>query len=371
MLRTPISADLSLFPDFVRPLLDGAALFDSSCSPEARVFFIERDGGYYLKRSPKGTLEREARMTRYFHTLGLSAEVLAYQSLDEDWLLTARVAGEDMTHPAYLSDPLWLCDTLAESLRMLHDLPYEDCPVSDHTSHYLATAEANYRRGLFDPSFGGIPSLTPDEAWQRVVKGRSLLQNDTLLHGDYCLPNILFDNRNFTAYRVSARDAAYRPVTCQNFYNALKTPLFKESEYLEEAIYRSVSIKRDVVEEDEFDTGKRQLLNFGHTLGHSIEKLSDFTLTHGACVAKGMYLAAKLSADLGFEDNTESIEKILVDYGFDLSCPFSGREIAEGALSDKKRAGAFITAVLVQEIGKCTLFKMSTDDFGKAVEKLV
>jgi kanamycin kinase len=200
MLRTPISADSSRFPDFVRPLLDGAALFDSSCSPEARVFFIERDGGYYLKRSPKGTLEREARMTRYFHTLGLSAEVLAYQSLDEDWLLTTRVAGEDMTHPAYLSDPLWLCDTLAESLRMLHSLPYDGCPVTDHTAHYLATAEANYRRGLFDPSFGGIPSLTPDEAWQRVVKGRSLLQNDTLLHGDYCLPNILFDNRNFTGF---------------------------------------------------------------------------------------------------------------------------------------------------------------------------
>ena len=163
----------------------------------------------------------------------------------------------------------------------------------------------------------------------------------------------------------------YGVILDNDFYNALKTPLSKESEYLEEAIYRSVSIKRDVVEEDEFDTGKRQLLNFGHTLGHSIEKLSDFTLTHGACVAKGMYLAAKLSADLGFEDNTESIEKILVDYGFDLSCPFSGREIAEGALSDKKRAGAFITAVLVQEIGKCTLFKMSTDDFCKAVEKLV
>ena len=200
MLRTPISADLSRFPDFVRPLLDGASLFDSSCSPEAQVLFLDRDDGYYLKRSPKGTLEQEARMTRYFHTLGLSAEVLAYQSLDEDWLLTARVAGEDLTHPAYLSDPVWLCDTLAERLRMLHALPFDGCPVTNHTARYLATAKDHYGKGLFDPSFCGIPSLTPDEAWRRATEGWHLLQNDTLLHGDYCLPNVLFDNRTFSGF---------------------------------------------------------------------------------------------------------------------------------------------------------------------------
>ena len=200
MLRTPIPADPSRFPDFVRPLLDGAVLYDSSCSPEASVLYIDKDGGFFLKRSPKGTLEREALMTRYFHTLGLSAEVLAYQSLDEDWLLTARVAGEDLTHPDHLAEPVWLCDTLAERLRMLHDLPCEGCPVTDHTARYLATAEDNYRKGLFDPSFCGIPSLTPDEARRRTNEGRHLLQNDTLLHGDYCLPNILFEKRRFTGF---------------------------------------------------------------------------------------------------------------------------------------------------------------------------
>ncbi|MBQ4065579.1 MAG: aminoglycoside 3'-phosphotransferase [Clostridia bacterium] len=200
MLRKPIAIDETDFPVFVHPLLQGARLYDSSCSPEARVFYIDKDGGYYLKRSPKGTLEREARLTRYFHTLGLGAEVLDYRSLACDWLLTARMVGEDLTHPDHLANPVWLCDTLAESLRMLHDLPYGDCPVSDHTAHYLATAEANYRRGLFDPSFGGIPSLTPHEAWQRVVEGHSLLQNDTLLHGDYCLPNIMVEGRRLSGF---------------------------------------------------------------------------------------------------------------------------------------------------------------------------
>ena len=56
--------------------LRGARLYDSSCSPEARVYFIERDGGYYLKTYDRGTLRREAEMTSYFHRKGMGAEVL-------------------------------------------------------------------------------------------------------------------------------------------------------------------------------------------------------------------------------------------------------------------------------------------------------
>jgi len=200
MLRTPITPELTVFPDLIRPLLTGAALYDSSCSPQARVFYIEKDGGYYLKRSPKGTLEREARLTRYFHSLGLGAEVLSYQSLDEDWLLTRRVVGEDMTHPSVLADPIRLCDTLAECLRMLHALPPEGCPIENHTARYLATAEENYRAGLFDLSYADIPDLTPDTAWQRVTSQGHLLQNDTLLHGDYCLPNIMLEDWRFSGF---------------------------------------------------------------------------------------------------------------------------------------------------------------------------
>ncbi len=200
MLRTPITPELTDFPDRIRPLLTGADLYDSSCSPQARVFYIEKDGGYFLKRSPKGTLEREALMTRYYHGLGLGAEVLSYESLDEDWLLTRRVAGEDMTHPSVLSDPLRLCDTLAECLRMLHARPIDGCPITDHTARYLATAEENYRAGLFDPSFADLPHLTPDGAWERVTRQGHLLQNDTLLHGDYCLPNIMLENWRFRGF---------------------------------------------------------------------------------------------------------------------------------------------------------------------------
>ena len=80
MERKKIKIDPLAFPSEFHSLLRNAQVYDSSCSPEARVLFLDLDGGYYLKESPKGTLQREADMTRFFHRKGLGAEVLAYQS---------------------------------------------------------------------------------------------------------------------------------------------------------------------------------------------------------------------------------------------------------------------------------------------------
>jgi 3-dehydroquinate synthetase len=86
-----------------------------------------------------------------------------------------------------------------------------------------------------------------------------------------------------------------------------------------------------------------------------------------------MVIAAKASNTLGWsnENCTDAIINANRNNNLPVECGFAPADLADAALSDKKRAGAFITAVLVQEIGKCTLFKMSTDDFCKAVEKLV
>ena len=80
MKRTPIRPDMEAIPSAFHHLLTGAAVYDSSCSPQARVMYIETDGGYYLKASPAGTLSDEAEMTRYFHQKGLAAEVLHFGS---------------------------------------------------------------------------------------------------------------------------------------------------------------------------------------------------------------------------------------------------------------------------------------------------
>ena len=200
MKRTLIFPDLNQFPAQFRALLEGAALYDSSCSPEARVWFLDKGAGFYLKSAPKGTLQKEAVLNRFYHTKGLAPEVLAYESLDADWLLTAKVPGEDCL--AYRDHPVRLCDTTAQLLRALHETDFAGCPVPNRTADYLAAARQNYEtqaydRNLFPDNWG---YATPEEAWSVVESQGKFLKNDTLLHGDYCLPNILLDNWNFTGF---------------------------------------------------------------------------------------------------------------------------------------------------------------------------
>ena len=190
-------------PERLLPLLSGAPVWDSSCSPEARVLFIERDGGLYLKSAAAGTLLREAEMTRFFHSRKMGAEVLdCFTENGRDWFLTAAVRGEDLTHEFYTSNPERLCDVLAERLRMLHECSTEGCPVSDHTSEYLARAAKNYRTGNYDSSHfpDSFGYTSADEAWSVLEKNGHLLEKNTLLHGDYCLPNVMFDGWEFSSF---------------------------------------------------------------------------------------------------------------------------------------------------------------------------
>ena len=202
MKRTRIRADLQAIPEVFHTMIKDAPVYDSSCSPEARVLFIDKDGGYYLKSAPKGTLETEARMTAYFHGKGLAAEVLAYESGERDWMMTARVPGEDCTHGMYLAQPERLCDLLAERLRMLHELDAAGCPSADRMEVYRSTVERNCHTGEYDksqfPDSFGFSSA--EEAWAVVRRDGHLLRADTLIHGDYCLPNVMLDDWRFSGF---------------------------------------------------------------------------------------------------------------------------------------------------------------------------
>lgn len=202
MNRIPIQPELSRFPDLLRPLAEGCRVFDSSCSQAAQVFFLDRDGGLYLKAALPGALKTEAEMTRYFHGKGLGPQVLAYLSEDRDWLLTRRLPGEDCVFPEYLSDPKRLCDTLAALLRQLHDTDFAGCPVRNRCETYRATAKRNHRAGHYDASLfpGNWGYSSAEEAWQLVQSNGKYLSADTLLHGDYCLPNILLDRWRFSGF---------------------------------------------------------------------------------------------------------------------------------------------------------------------------
>ncbi len=190
------------FPEYISKIILNAEVFDSSCSPEARVYYIKKNGGLYLKSAAKGTLQREALMTHYFHKKGLGAEVLDYISEEKDWLLTVAVQGDDGVNEKYLSDPKRLCDTLAIALRDLHETNFSDCPVKDRLTEYFTLAENNYRTGNFDKSHfpDSFGYRSAEEAYRVMQEGKSALKNDVLIHGDYCLPNIMLNNWKFSKF---------------------------------------------------------------------------------------------------------------------------------------------------------------------------
>ena len=196
-----IDLDLSAIPAQFHGFLADTAVYDSSCSREAQVYYIEKQK-LFLKKAPKGSLQKEAALGSYFFQKGLAPEVLSYESLDADWLLTREGQGQDCISPMYLAEPERLCDTTARLLRMLHDTDFTGCPIADRTADYLATAAKNYRAKAYDltlfPDNWGY--ATPEEAREELERNGKYLKTDTLLHGDYCLPNILLDDWRFGCF---------------------------------------------------------------------------------------------------------------------------------------------------------------------------
>ncbi len=122
-------------------------------------------------------------------------------------------------------------------------------------------------------------------------------------------------------------------------------------------IARCVELKEQVVSQDEFDRGPRQLLNLGHTLGHGVEAASNFTLSHGQAVAIGMVLAARAGSAWGLthQDVLPRLLKILEDFGLPTATNYDSKTILQGALSDKKRSGSQINLIIPEEIGLCRI----------------
>ena len=128
----------------------------------------------------------------------------------------------------------------------------------------------------------------------------------------------------------------------------------------EQVIARCVQNKRNIVEQDEFDTGMRQLLNLGHTVAHAIEKLSHFEISHGSAVAMGTVtiMRAAVAHRLCPKSDLDALISLTQKLGLPTECPYGTAEIAAAALSDKKRSGDTLTLVLPYGIGVCQLCRL-------------
>lgn len=154
-----------------------------------------------------------------------------------------------------------------------------------------------------------------------------------------------------------------------SFYEWLINSLYeiydKDEETLRKMIYNCCNIKRMVVEKDPTEQGERALLNFGHTIGHAIEKAMDFKLLHGECVSLGMVAAAFIAYKremLTFDEYYE-IRDMMVPFHLPITIEdIDPQEILRLTKNDKKMESGKIKFILLKKIGKAVIDKTVTDE---------
>lgn len=139
----------------------------------------------------------------------------------------------------------------------------------------------------------------------------------------------------------------------------------RDTDVLQEMLYNSNLIKKNVVEKDPFEKKERKLLNFGHTLGHAIEKYKNFTMTHGECVALGCVAAAYISWKKEFLSMEEYYEVRDMFVPFDLPISIENIDIDEVVAlthSDKKMEDGRVSFILLKKVGKAFIDQSVTDE---------
>lgn len=152
----------------------------------------------------------------------------------------------------------------------------------------------------------------------------------------------------------------YGVIASNTLFEKLKSGIKND---LERIIAECVQIKSDIVSVDEQDRGLRQLLNFGHTAAHAIERATDFAVPHGEAVAIGMVIASNYAWRINFCDKSvyDEIKSLVASYRLPISTNLTADALLQSALSDKKRDGTFISLVLPECIGKAVTKKVDLE----------
>jgi 3-dehydroquinate synthase len=161
------------------------------------------------------------------------------------------------------------------------------------------------------------------------------------------------------------------PIDCFKFLSdCLKKRGFHNPD-IKDLIYQSLSIKKHVIEIDEYESDLRRILNYGHTFGHSLETFSNYETPHGIAVAWGMDLANWISYKKGFlskKDFMRIHELAEQFFSFRISKNFIVKDLIEGAKRDKKVSEGKLNLILLEKPGKLRIVPTNFDD---NLEKLI
>lgn len=158
-------------------------------------------------------------------------------------------------------------------------------------------------------------------------------------------------------------------ISSQSMFNFLKTNSKQILEYdittIKQLIEKSIEIKTDIVTKDEFESGERKKLNFGHTIGHAIEMNSK--LNHGEAISVGMVMAAKLSYQKGYCSRSviKEIESLCKAFGLPVKTRILAYKLIDVIKKDKKKKDKYIDFVFIEEIGRVRIEKLLTEDIIK------
>ncbi len=163
MKKTKTLINIDDFPTELHYIFENTKVYDSSSHPTMTVLYSEK--GYYVKIGEKGSLTKEAEIAKLFERKEMGVDVVSYISDVRDYMVTRSAKGEDCTH--CLNDPERLCEVLSKAMKFLHTQPVREVPVSACMETY---AEYDF------------------------------IKQDTFIHGDFCLPNIILNNWEFSSF---------------------------------------------------------------------------------------------------------------------------------------------------------------------------
>ena len=242
--------------------------------------------------------------------------------------------------------------------------------VGDLTGYTAAT----YLRGI---EFIQIPTTLLSQA-DSSIGGKTGVDFDGYKNmvGAFYMPKLVYmniatlqslsDRQFYSGFAEVMKSALIKD---GNFYEWLIDQMYeiceRDVETLSEMVERSCTVKKLVVEKDPLEKGDRALLNFGHTIGHAIEKYMNFTMTHGECVALGCVAAAFISWKknwLSMEEYYE-IRDMFVPFYLPISIDnLDIEEVLRLTRSDKKAENGYIKFILLKKVGKALIDKTVTDD---------
>lgn len=190
------------WPQPIRARIGNAVLTDSSGHSGAVTWRADAAQPCYLKISAAGTLRQDAEALQWLAEGVFSLpQVLEYISAEQDYLLTSAVPGTPAFASPWREEPARMAALCGEALRRFHEsYALADCPLHNSAADMLARVERNHAARRFDEDMlNYLGGLSGEEAYRQIQQNAALLRDDVVLHGDWCLPNILIEG-----WRVSA-----------------------------------------------------------------------------------------------------------------------------------------------------------------------